>query len=129
MIRLQIINEQIAGEPGPNFYWRGKPHDFKILLDIFHVLGKEYNRKIILNEIEILSIDEPLKIEASSNENASKLVSISQDFIEIDLDPKLWREILHKFLSISFFPSHEYIEFDNLDLVEDANFIISSEAK
>jgi hypothetical protein len=45
----------------------------------------------------------------------------------IELDYRLWQEALHKILSISFFPSHNYIEFDG-EYVEDANIIIKSDS-
>ena len=45
----------------------------------------------------------------------------------MNLDCKIWREIIQSFVYISFEASHDYIVLDEYNIREEANFIISSE--
>ncbi|HIP83471.1 MAG TPA: hypothetical protein EYH19_07870 [Desulfocapsa sulfexigens] len=127
MIYIEYTDEFLEGEPGPNFYWRGRPRDFiKIIADL-HPLGSNNETEIKLNNLALIQVNSDHIITARSCEGGSTLCSIKGNNILIELDKKLWRGVISLFLSVSFERSHNYVEFDNYDLKEDANFIINSE--
>ena len=41
MIYIYYLNKMIENEPGPNFYWVGRPDDFLRLTFDLNVLGKK----------------------------------------------------------------------------------------
>ena len=53
MIIIDFTNDEIAGEPGPNFYWRGTPEDFLQLTNDLHKLGRKNRITILLNDLNI----------------------------------------------------------------------------
>ncbi len=127
MITIEFLQEEIEGEPGPNFYWRGEPKDFIRLLVDMHSLGCKENVEIDLSKygyIQLRSID---NLRAISSRNGKLLCKRDGNKIEINLKMADWRELLRYFLIISFYPSHLYVDFEGMGLYEDANFIISSE--
>jgi hypothetical protein len=127
MITIEYTTQVIENEPGPNFYWRGQPHDYLMLINDLHRLGTESDVEIDMNDIEYVEVLGKYKIIARSSDDGRILCHVNGDLILIDLSNPIWRQILGLFLRISFYPSHEYVEFDNLELIEGANFIVSSE--
>lgn len=128
MITIEYTCKMVEGEPGPNFYWRGTPIDFLKLLSNLHILGCKDNIEISLGSISLISINDDYDIRIRSSMDGNILCKIDNRIIHMDLPSSVWRRLLVKFLQISFFPSHDYIEFEDLCLLEDANFIVSSEA-
>lgn len=126
MIEIIFTKESVEGEPGPNFYWRGKPNDYLLLLMDLHNLGFA-DQEIRLNDLKYIKCLNGLEVIAKSFPNTSSLVEIKGNVVLIELGQNIWQQILKFFLGVSFTPSHDYIEFDELKLVEHANFIISSE--
>ena len=127
MIVVEYTVNPVEGEPGPNFYWRGQPKDFLKLLVDLHPLGKDEDVDIVLNEFDYIKVADNLVILLNSVKGGSKLCVKSGNKIYMSIDSSIWIDILHKILGISFYKSHDYIEFDNLRLTETANVIISSE--
>ena len=118
----------VEGEPGPNLYWRGKPIDFLQLTFDLHILGRENDTERKINKLPYVNVNDGYIITAKSSMNGNILCEVKVKDIVIDLDHSLWQRIVNMFLRISFFPCHNYIEFDKIKLKEDANIIISSEA-
>jgi len=127
MINIEYTLEYLEGEPGPNFYWRGAPADYLNLINDLHVLGRNNNITIVLNDFNYINIADNLRIELRSSEKGNVLFSKNNNTVLINLDYSIWEAVLAFFLSISFDRSHNYVDFDNLNLVEEANWIISSE--
>jgi hypothetical protein len=127
MIIIDYTEGMVEGEPGPNLYWRGSPQDYLRLLNDLHSLGQKNNVQIDIKRFEYISLNGINNIIAKSSKNGTILCQLTGNEIVIDLDCSLWREIFINFLMISFIPSHAYVEFDDLQLREDANFIASSE--
>ena len=67
------------------------------------------------------------EIALRSSAGGNTLFRLSSRNIEVDLTCGLWRQVLQLVLSVSFYKSHCYVEFDDRTLTEEANFIISSE--
>lgn len=128
MINIEYTEEYLEGEPGPNFYWRGKPYDYLRLVDDLHRLGTSADVEISLNSLEYIQCSENYQLIAKSSNGGKILCKNENDMCLINLEPSLWQQVLGKFLRISFYPSHDYVEFEHVELVEHANFIISSEA-
>jgi len=128
MITIEYTCETIESEPGPNFYWRGVPGDYlKVICDL-HILGEVYGEELILNDLPYVKIKDGYLVQASSSKNGNRLVYVNDRKIDIDLDCTIWQQVLAMFLSVSFYQSHNYVEFDEKTLVEHCNFIISSES-
>ena len=102
MIIIEYVNEYLEGEPPPNFLWRGKVLDFLQLVKDLHVLGVSNGQNILLNEFNYISIEDDMQIELYSNKDKKILNKKEDKTIIIDLDKKLWREIIVQFLHISF---------------------------
>lgn len=128
MITIELINDYVFGEPPPNLIWRGKTSDYIKLITDLYLLGIENGKYICLNTFDYIDSKE-LDISLYSSSNGNILNKIDSSKVLINLDAYLWREIMELFLSISFYPSHNYIDFDEHKVFEDANFIISSEVK
>ncbi len=127
MITIYYTKEMVEGEPGPNLYWKGSPLDFLRLTVDLHILGRGNGTQIKINDLQYVNVDGDYILTAKSSNNGDILCSLQYENIIINLDCSLWRKILSIFLGISFFPSHDYVEFDDFQLVEDANIIVSSE--
>ncbi len=127
MIKISFTNEKIENEPGPNFYWRGEPSDFLQLVFDLHRLGQNDDVEIDISKFDYIQISGVHRVKAKSSLDGKVLCAIEDSTIIINCTNSIWRGVLAIFLSISFYPSHNFIEFDNEDLIEEANFIISSE--
>jgi hypothetical protein len=127
---MEIIFEkdiEIMGEPGPNLLFKGETKDFLKFLNLIHPLGKDTYCiiKLISGDhcIKLLNF-KSLTMQSSSDGNT--LLSKKNGDILINLNYKLWVLIISKFLLASFSSGHQYIEFDNLNLISDANILLSS---
>ena len=129
MIIVELTNEAIAGEPGPNFYWRGAPDDFLQLINDLHRLGRKDGRTRLLNNLNYVNVLHGYMVTVRSNEGKNLLCKVNGKDIDVDLDKNLWRRLLAVFLRISFSPSHDYVDLEDVDILEDANFIVSSESQ
>jgi len=126
LLSIDFTNEMICGESGPNFYWYGSMEDFYWLTSIMHPLGKINNYQMRLpckkDELDVF-------VELSSRTNSKILNKYdnSLNCIRVELDREIWREILKKFFLLSMVSGREYIELEDFDLYEEANFIIDSQ--
>lgn len=127
MIHIEYTDEFIEGEDGPNFYWRGKPKDYLRLVNDLHDLGCNEGIEIQLDKVEYITMLSNIKIVMKSSSEGNVLCTRQNNTVLVDLRCSIWRNLISLLLTVSFFKSHQYIEFDDLNLVEDANFIISSE--
>jgi hypothetical protein len=127
MILIEYTNEFLEGEPGPNFYWQGIPSDFLQLVVDLHRLGSDNGNELYLNTLNYIQVIEDYNIILRSSKDGRNLCSKNESTIIMDLDKSIWQSVLYKLLGISFERSHDYIEFDDLELEESANIIVSSE--
>ena len=127
MINIEYTLEALFGEPGPNFYWKGKCKDYLRLMNDLYVLAKENGHSLFLNDFSYINMRSGHKVLLKSSENGIINNSIQNETILIDLDKQYWKKILIYFLILSLSKSHEYIDFDGKNLIENANWIISSE--
>ena len=128
MVTIELTNENISGEPGPNFYWRGTPEDFLRLIQDLHKLGKDHGETVSAKDLDYVEVLDGYSVELKSDKGSNKICDVRNKAIDVNIDRKVWQRLLSIFLSISFYPSHDYIDFEDLDLLEDANFIVSSES-
>ena len=124
---IDYTNKSVEGEPGPNFYWQGIPADFLQLVVDLHRLGRDNGNELYLNTLNYIQVIQDYKIILRSSKGGNKLSSKNESTITMDLDKNIWQSVLYKLLGISFERSHDYIEFDDLELEESANVIVSSE--
>jgi len=127
MVSIEYTDDFLEGEPGPNFYWRGSPNDFLQLVIDLHRLGIHNKIVIDLQNLKYIQVEEGLNIILKSAKEGRTLCHKNKTNIIMELDKNIWRRVLSVLLTISFEKSHNYIEFDDLDLEESANVIISSE--
>jgi hypothetical protein len=126
MLKIEIIEDSIRGEPGPSLYWSGHPEDFLNIAVSLHHLGKSNGESVRVNDLPNVQVQNGLSIFAHSHQGRKHLVKCESGKIIMALDCEFWRQIIHRLLSISFAPSFDYVEFDNREIVEEANFIIDS---
>ncbi len=128
-MKIDFTNEMINMEPGPNLYFMGNTADFVLLHNIFIRMSKNVTAEVSLdNEIEnVEMIGSKKRIILKSSDGGNILSKVEEENIIIDLDPRLWRKASLIVDSITKEPSHNYIEFDDIDLLEECNLIISSE--
>ncbi len=128
MITIIYTEDAVENEPGPNFYWRGDPADFLQLVFAFHPLGASNNVEIHPHKLDYVQVKGKYNVIVKSSDNGNTLCDICENTIIIDLKKEIWREILIMFLGVSYYPSHNYVEFEE-GLSESANFVISSEGR
>lgn len=126
MITVELLYEAIAGEPGPNFYFRGSPHNYLDFVVTLHSLGEHDGVSITLNNSMGIDNRTNRKITFCSKSEGKALCLITDLEIVVELPYETWTSMLEYIFSITFYPSTHYIEFDNIDLIEDANFIVES---
>ena len=126
MITVELLHKPIAGEPGPNFYFRGSPHNYLDFVVALHSLGEHDGVNITLNRSIGIDNCTNKKVTFCSKPEGKTLCSIKDSEIIVELPYKTWIRVLEYLFSITFYPSTQYIEFDDLDLIEDANFIVES---
>src|SRR5262249_30485437 len=127
MIDVEYTREMVEMEPGPNFYWRGAPPDYLRLLQDLHALGVSPGVEVRPGRLGYINVTRGYEIGIRASDGGNTLFRLSGRIIEVDLTPERWRQVLHQVLAVSFSKSHCYVEFDDRTLIEEANFIISSE--
>jgi hypothetical protein len=116
----------ICGEPGPNLYWFGDCEDFHWATCLMQPLGRSNGYQVVLpcNKNET-----SLSIRLSSIEGGTILnkYDSKMNAILVELDCNIWRIVLKKFFLLSMTPGREYIDLENFNVYEEANFIIDSQ--
>jgi hypothetical protein len=128
MISIYYTNESVEGEPGPNFYWRGTPDNFLQLVNDLHQLGTHDGIELSFDNLKYVQTHENIKVILRSSKAGNELCNKRDLVVTMNLNKNTWRRVLDKILSVSYEKSHNYVEFDDLNLVESANVIISSDA-
>lgn len=127
MIKIYYLNTEIEGEPPPNVYLRGKPEDFHKLLVDLYVLGCGNNQHIKTKDLAYFDPSCFVHFHFTSSQNGVVLLARRDDELLMDLAPIHWRTLLHIIMSVSFEASHNYIELEGGNFMQEANIIISSE--
>src|SRR5690606_8760749 len=133
-MKVDLTNETVEGEPGPNLYFMGSVSDFQRLAGWIEKLVSKEETDFFLNDvIEGLEINPTtVKINLKSSEDGRILSEIEGLTVTINLDTNYWKRILQKVLNIAAKPCFDYIDSDVIgfkDTVfrEDCNVIMSSE--
>lgn len=127
MIKVDYTLEYLCGEPGPNIYFMGQPTDYSKLSIDLHELGEKPDIKFTLSDLNYINILNGYNIICKSSKDGNVLNKVSDKQIIIDLTPTMWRTLIIEIFAISFYPCHDYLEFDGVDIIEDANIMVSSE--
>jgi hypothetical protein len=127
MIKIDYTLEYLCGEPGPNIYFMGKPIEYAKLSNDLHELGERPDITFTLNDLKYINILNDYNIICKSSKDGNILNKVSDKQITIDLTTTMWRTLLIQIYAISFYPCHDYLEFDGVNLIEDANIMVSSE--
>ena len=132
MIRIDYTEEQIEGEPGPNFYWMGDQYTYASIIPILHPLACEYNQEIVITDLPQITGVDGLRVVGRSIKDSWYLVRKMDNEIAMNVHCGLWSKILVSFLEISYERCHDYLDLDDDELFadriqEDANLIVSSE--
>lgn len=128
-MEITYTHDPIEGEPGPNLHWQGSPSEFLRLLNDLHDLGAYSSVTVDLRDLTYIHFDGIDSCKLVSLDAGDKLCQIRGRDALIELDPKIWREFLHKILAISFIHGHVFQDKEDLalsPLIEDANVIMSS---
>ncbi len=124
---IELAFEKAFGEPGPNMCWFGEPREYLHLINRLHPLGTGTGLTITSDDLaDIITLKDCDGFILKSSEKGTVLSKLSGRTILMELNPALWREILINPLIISFKPSFAYVEFDDLELTEEANIIMES---
>ena len=128
MIHIYYTNEQIESELGPNFYWLGEPSDYLKLVNDLYVLGYKNDAELDITLLSyIVNHDIKRKVIFKSSIDGNILFKVMKNYFLIFLPMISWRSILHSYLALSFGKYHDYIDDLGDNLLEEANYIISSE--
>lgn len=90
MIRVDLIQEMILGEPGPNLFWYGPPSDYLELILALHTLGESNDVTITDKDIKHLVACENCRLTMRSKEKAKSLCILDGTSVTIELDRNLW---------------------------------------
>ena len=130
MLHIDLTFKEVLGEAGPNIVWHGQMLDFKeIVLPLLGSLIKSTKN----NEINITSNNKVFlfegfdKLVLRSNANDKILVKINGSEILTSLSIDLWQQIYDKFVNLANNPCHNFVEFDNEELIEEGTWIIASD--
>jgi hypothetical protein len=127
MIEIILTDDSVENEPGPNLYWRGRPKDFLRLVNDLHSLGaRNGGESINIDNLGYIRNKVGRAIELHSKNGGSTLIQVQNDRIVSELDPRLWRTVIDRIMSVTFYPSFQYIEFDQEELLADANWIVAA---
>lgn len=128
-MKIDLTNEMIEGEPGPNLYFMGSMSDFDLLVGWIEKLASKTKIEILLNDAfeGLETITPGLKIILKSSKRGCVLSKMEKLTVTMDLKPIYWEKVLNQVTAISKKQGLAYIEFDNLDLREDCNVMMSSE--
>ena len=129
-MRIDYTNNTIEMEPGPNLYIMGSPNEFIRLLKIIEPLTTTDDVSISLKSkienIEFLGeeIEDILMI---SKKKGSTLIKMKKSCAVMEMDSLLWKKVKLLIEGLSKSKAHQFIGFDNLEMIEDCNVIMSSE--
>lgn len=126
MISIEYTYESVENEPGPNVYWHGNHRDFLRFLIEAHELGVSNGYELNVEDLDYVSLVGITSYHVRSTHGGITLCKKHGQSIEMELDSLLWRDILHKVLSISFGSGFVYQEFDEKKLIEQANIVMKS---
>lgn len=126
MLNIEYINEYLEGEPPPNFYWYGGMNDFLKLSNDLQVLENSNDISLILNNLEYINTN-GLEIHLRAKKDAKILNKKIENKIIIELDKNIWKSILEIFKILAVNSVHDYIDLEKYEVMEEANFIVSSE--
>jgi hypothetical protein len=127
---IEYTTKSLQGENGPNVYYMGNPEEYWQALSDLRVLGMK-NTEINLNKMSYIKANGGLLVVYRSSDNGNILLQKKDNTLLTELTCGFWQAFMHYFLTISFDPSHCYVDLDDIrkytPLVEDANIIMSSE--
>lgn len=121
---IELISEEIFGEPPPSIVWNCTTQECQSLLDLIDRVVASDSDFDLASETEVQLIG-LTKVVLKSSESGDMLTKISGDGeLCTNLSPRFWREINELIKPLKSTSGFQYIEFDEDTLVEDANWII-----
>ncbi len=125
---IDFTNAYVEGEPGSNLYFGGSNEDYFKLSEAIEVLIRKKDAVVEIHNLDFCkTVDPNLKIFFKSVDGGNILSKIDGKNLITELDISLWENIFIKCVLLSRHTGHFYIEFDDLNLVEEYNIIWSSE--
>ena len=126
-MKIDLTNEMIEMESGPNLYFMGSIPDYIKLKKVFFDLSQGENSEVMLDDIFNELISSPVEVVFRSKKGGAILSKIKDGNVLMELDFQLWKRIALMVCPLSEKKAHCYVEFDDLDLRDDCNVIMSSE--
>ena len=126
---IELSNEPMYGEPGPNIVWIGEVSEFGRIYKALEILANKDVATIRLKSDDFFEIKGCRELILKSNPHGKKLIHINKDFdITTEIPKDKWISIVNKIKTLSNEAGFFYIEFENDEnsFVEDANWIVES---
>ena len=127
MMKIIHTNSAVCGEQGPNLYWRGMLKEFAQLNQILlnYIMSDQQTLSIsrVLDNSIFYGIEDFVLFKSETSEN---LIKMDSNLAKSKLSIDEWRTILNFTKLLSNKPGTMFIEFDSLNLIEEANWIMES---
>ena len=125
MIHIRYTNDAIHNEEGPNIFMFGDKQDWKnFLIEINHFLNKEYDSIEFTNPNYDIKGSNKLILERDNYNTPS--ISAGLETLHIVFTSDMWEHFRKKVKALSSDYCFDHIEFDDMTIREDANFIVES---
>ncbi|MCB0390720.1 MAG: hypothetical protein KDD58_05505 [Bdellovibrionales bacterium] len=128
MLKIDLVNEQVYGEPGPNLLIRGTKEGISYFLSKVKAVLSGHGEQVITSssEIELKGL-RSLTLRSSSGGKIVSKINSSTNNVLIDLDTSLWEMGLTILNGLDLTHGFQYFEFDDVEgLTEEANVIVDS---
>ena len=114
---MEIIytQESVEGEPGPILYWRGRQDEYLRLLCDLHRLGLGRDVTLRLEDLSYVRLVGLRSYEMVCSEGSDCAGRVEAGLALTRLGVELWRQFLHRVLSVTFSASFVFQEFSGVD--------------
>ncbi len=120
-----LTREDTLGEPGPILLLVGTSEDFTALIQDLFPLTQEGGHTVRARHLPSIGPTTPTDVVFRSSKSGMTLTRIAAEEVTMNLTRALWRRVLNALtpLTQATGSQHQYIEFDDQDLTEDATVI------
>ena len=124
-MKIELILEEVFGEPPPNIVWSCTTKECQSLLDLIDRVVASNSDFDLGSELDVQLIG-LTKVVLKSSESGDLLTKSSGNGeLCTDLSPQFWKEVNALIKPLTNTNGFQYIEFDEDSLVEDANWILT----